>query len=372
MGLILQIALPLVVLGLAVAFPILLSEVIGGWTKKYTSTVSFSAAKIPDLSGKVAIVTGANTGIGYFSALELARHGAEVIVASRSMERGMAAVEKMKQDIAQTSTNVPSITLLPLDLSSLESVEKFAQEFLALDKPLHILVNNAGVMKSPGSEFMGQEMTYGFETTQDGFEYHMGVNHIAHAYLTKLLGHKLQQSAPSRVVVVSSMAEQGSYESGFVFDDWAPAVNGQMPEGYEDGKAYGQSKLANLMFAKELAERWQGTGVTAYALHPGVIVSELGRYMEPHLEEQNQKLPWLQRVLGKLFMGLFQYALMSTPDGALTQLHLATAPADQLVNGAFYHPIGKVVTPYHAQGSNATLQKLLWDETEKAMERRNS
>jgi len=279
----------------------------------------------------------------------------------------------MKQEINKTDKDKnPSITLLQLDLSSLESVEKFSNEFLALDKPLHVLVLNAGVMKSPGAEFMGQEMQYGFDTTKDGFEYHIGVNHLAHAYLTKLLGPKLQQSAPSRVVFVSSMAEQGSYEPGFIFEDWAPGVNGKMPHGYEDGKAYGQSKLANLMYAKELAERWNGTGVTAYSLHPGVIISELSRYMESHLEEQNKNQPWLNQVFGKLFGKLFQCALMSTPDGALTQLHLATAPANELVNGAFYHPIGKVVVPTHAQGNNLTLQKLLWEKTEQAVEQRSA
>jgi NAD(P)-dependent dehydrogenase (short-subunit alcohol dehydrogenase family) len=365
---------PLVLVVLTAALPVLISEAIGGWTKRYTSKSGFLASKIPDLTGISAVVTGANTGIGYETALELARNGADVIVASRSLARGEAAIDKMKQELETNDNGTskpPSLSLLQLDLSSLDSVEQFAEEFLKLDKPLHLLVLNAGVMKSPGSEFIGQDLQYGFETTQDGFEYHIGVNHIAHAYLTQLLGPKLQASAPSRVVSVSSMAEQGSYEGGFVFDQWVPA-NGKMPETYEDGKGYGQSKLANLMYAKGLSEHWKDTGVQAYALHPGVIVSEISRTLEPIMEEQSQKQNVFIRMVAKAAGALFSQSLMSTPDGALTQLHLSVTPPEELENGAFYHPIGKVVTPTHPQATNAALRKQLWEETQKAIEMRQN
>ena len=225
-------------------------------------------------------------------------------------------------------------------------------------------------MKSPGAAFIGQGLTYGFETTKDGFEYHIGVNHVAHTYLTKLLLTKLQESAPSRVVSVSSLAEQNSYDEGIVFDQWVP-VNGEMPERYEDGNAYGQSKLANLLFAAELASRLNGTGVTAYALHPGVIETELGRYLEPVMEEQMQASGKLAFYVQRAFATLFTSAFFSAKDGALTQLHLATAPAEELVNGAMYHPIGRVTQPGHPQAQNKTLQAMLWDETEKAIEQRS-
>lgn len=354
------------------AAPLFISEAIGGWTRKYTSPVRFSTSSIPDLTSQVAIVTGANTGIGYHTALELARNGAHVILACRSEQKCQAAMSQIKNEVLETTKEEPKLTFLPLDLASLDSVKQFASDFTKLDLPLHILVLNAGVMKSPGAAFVGQSLTYGFETTKDGFEYHIGVNHVAHSYLTKLLLPKLQQSAPARVVVVSSLAEQNSYEQGIVFDQWVPPANGKMPETYEDGNAYGQSKLANLMFAAELALRLNGTGVTAYALHPGVIETELGRYMEPVLEEQMQSTGKVPYFAQKAFANLFSSAMFSAKDGALTQLHLATAPVDTLINGAMYHPIGKVIGALHPQGQNRSLQTLLWEETEKAIEQRNN
>jgi retinol dehydrogenase 12 len=251
-------------------------------------------------------------------------------------------------------------------LSSLAAVEESAKEFLTWNLPLHMLILNAGVMKSPGAEFIGKPMKYGFETTRDGLEYHIGVNHVAHFHLAQLLVQKLQASAPSRVVVVSSLAEQGSYAQGMVFDDWIPD-NGLTPENYEDGNAYGQSKLANLLFAKELAARLEGTNVTAYSLHPGVIHTDLSRYMDPVVQEQLNEQPWLQRIVSTAFFGIFQCAMMDSKVGAYTQLHVATADVDTLVNGAFYHPIGKVAPSNHPQGGNQTLQTMLWLETERVI-----
>jgi NAD(P)-dependent dehydrogenase (short-subunit alcohol dehydrogenase family) len=115
---------------------------------------------------------------------------------------------------------------------------------------------NAGVMKSPGADYVGKEMRYGFEKTADGFEMHIGTNHIGHFYLTQLLTDTLRASAPARVVVTSSAAEKGAFKQGMRFDLWR---TDSMPSEYEDGLAYGQSKLANLLFAKELARRLQGT-----------------------------------------------------------------------------------------------------------------
>ena len=129
--------------------PLLLSELMGGWTRKYTSPNTFTTNDIPDLTGKVAIVTGANTGIGYESALEMARKGADVIVCARSDAKGKAAVEKIHSEI-ESSPIKGKATYMNLDLSSFQSIEKFASEFLALRLPLHILMLNAGIMKSPG------------------------------------------------------------------------------------------------------------------------------------------------------------------------------------------------------------------------------
>ena len=358
-------------LGLAIFFPIFVSEQIGGWTRKYTSPIYFDASKIPDMTGKVALVTGANTGIGYHTALELVRNGAEVILTSRSVTKGQAAMKNIEQDIKKTNKEDFDIkmTLLQLDLASLESVEQFALEFEKLNKPLHILVLNAGIMKSPGQEFVGTEMRYGFETTKDGFESHIGVNHIGHFYLTKLLSKKLKASAPSRVVSVASVSEGQSYKEGFRFDEWMPE-NGLIPDAYEDGTAYGQSKLANVMFANELSSTvFKDTGVTAYSLHPGVIRTELGRYMEGEMFVSFKGKGWMEDLAKAFADALFSLPTFNAQDGALTQLHVATAPAEDLVNGGLYHPIGSHVTPLHPQGSNKDLQRRLFAETEAIIER---
>jgi NAD(P)-dependent dehydrogenase (short-subunit alcohol dehydrogenase family) len=355
---------------LVVALPALISEVIGGWTRKYTSPIRFRPNHdIPDLTGKVAIVTGSNTGIGYHTALSLAGKGAHVIAAARSEAKGRAAIAKMEQEISN-SENKGKLTFVPLDLSSLDSVQRFAEEFKALDLPLHVLILNAGVMKSPGSEFIGQNLTYGFDTTADGFEMHIGVNHIGHVHLTNLLLDKLKDSAPSRVVSVSSMAERGSYKEGFRFSDWR--VNG-MPESYEDGRAYGQSKLANVVWTKELAYRLNGTGVTAYSCHPGVIDSDLGRYLETELSGGSKTngrgiRTSINRIVMNVLGEIFTMAMFSAKDGALTQLHLATAPISTLISGQFYHPIGRVEEPMHPLGKDEQLRKMLWDETQLAIQ----
>jgi short chain dehydrogenase len=197
----------IIVLGIAgllfvLASPLFISEAIGGWTPQYSSPVYFTPSRsIPNLSGKVALVTGANTGIGYETALKLARNGAHVIVAARSAQKGQAAIERIEKELNVQTAHRPKLDFLKLDLSSLAAVEESAKEFLKWNLPLRMLILNAGVMKSPGAEFIGKPMKYGFEVTQDGLEYHIGVNHVAHFYLTQLLQQKLQDSAPSRVVV---------------------------------------------------------------------------------------------------------------------------------------------------------------------------
>ena len=129
--------------------PLILSEIVGGWTRIYTSPNSFSVDDISDLSGKVAIVTGANTGIGYESALEMARKGASVILCARSDAKGKAAVDRIHNEIKSSSMQGKA-TYINLDLASFRSIEKFAAKFQELKLPLHILILNAGVMKSPG------------------------------------------------------------------------------------------------------------------------------------------------------------------------------------------------------------------------------
>lgn len=338
--------------------PALISEQIGGWTRKYTSPRPiFIASSIQDMTGQVAVVTGANTGIGYYTALELARSGATVIVAARNPNRGEAAVERIKREIpvSPSSEVHERVKFIPLDLSSLSSVKNFASDFKKLQIPLHALVLNAGIMKSPGSQFVGKNLTYGFSTSNEGFESHIGVNHIGHFYLTKLLISELKKSSPSRVVSVSSLAEMGAYENdGIRFETWKPSKSDTVPSDYEDGIAYGQSKLANIFFTKELAARLNGTGVTAYSCHPGVIVTELGRDLEKVMLTEMAEKGFLATFAGTLLGGFFQLSNFKAEDGALTQLHLATADPSKLVNGAFYHPIGRLVgNAMHPQGGKS-------------------
>lgn len=170
--------------------------------------------------------------------------------------------------------------------------------------------------------------------------------------------------------MVSSTAEMGAFEEeGIRFDQWLPK-DGKIPESYEDGVAYAQSKLANLMFAAEFSERFSGSGVTAYACHPGVIKTDIVRYMNPVIEEQNRKGGVVSEYAGKLVMSLFNAALFTAEDGALNQFYLATADAKDLVNGANYHPIGKMTQAAHPQALNATLQTLLWENTEKVLKKK--
>ncbi|CAG8660620.1 266_t:CDS:2, partial [Cetraspora pellucida] len=191
---------------------------------------------IPDLSGKVAIVTGANAGIGIVTARELARKNAHVFVASRSKEKGESAVELIKKE-----TNNNSVEFLQLDLQSLNSVKNAAETFLARKLPLHILVNNAGML------------TQTFGLTQDGIQDQFGVNHIGHFLFTLLLLPTIKASAPSRIVNISSMAHQYTPPGGIEFDK----LND--PNAHTAFQRYAQSKLANILFTIELNKRLSGT-----------------------------------------------------------------------------------------------------------------
>lgn len=207
-----------------------------------------------DLHGKVAIVTGASTGLGLETARALASAGARVVLAGRDLERIDAAAETVRERVpgAQLETGA-------LDLASLDRVRTFAQWYADTHDRLHLLVNNAGVMYTP------------FEHTADGFDMQFGTNHVGHFLLTCLLVPRLLADPPSRVVNLSSGGHVGS---DIVWDD----VNFERRE-YDKFAAYGQSKTANILFSVELDRRLGDQGVHAYAVHPGMIATELGRHM---------------------------------------------------------------------------------------------
>ena len=209
---------------------------------------------ITDLRSATMLVTGGNTGIGLETAIGLARTGAHVVFTSRDEERGTAALA----DVRERSGN-ERVEVMHLDLASLASVHAFADELLARHDRLDVLVANAGVV------------TGGVRReTADGFEMMMGVNHLGHMALIRRLEDRLVESAPARVVVVSSGAYTMSPD-GICFDDL------QHERDFHGTRVYAESKLANIWFTLELARRLDGTGVTANALNPGMVATELGK-----------------------------------------------------------------------------------------------
>ena len=206
------------------------------------------------LDGKTVIITGANTGIGLETAVDLAGRQARVILACRSSEKG----EKAAVEVRRRSGN-DNVVFRLLDLSSLESVRRFASTMLDEEPQIDILVNNAGVMACP------------YTKTVDGFEMQFGVNHLGHFLLTNLLLDRLKEAKAARIVNVSSIAYRGGKIN---FDD----MNYEHSK-YSSFSAYSNSKLANILFTRALAKRLEGTEVTVNVLHPGAVRTKLGRHL---------------------------------------------------------------------------------------------
>ncbi|MFV1999852.1 MAG: SDR family NAD(P)-dependent oxidoreductase, partial [Acidimicrobiia bacterium] len=203
-----------------------------------------------DMTGKVFMITGANSGIGKATAMAIAGMGADIVMVCRDRGRG----EQALQDI--TSQGDGNVELLLADLSSQEQITRVAAQFLSEERPLHVLVNNAGVTLNKRSE------------TEDGIESTFAINHLGPFLLTDLLLDVLKGSAPSRIVTVSSSAHMMGWLD---FED----INSERK--YGGMRVYGKSKLANILFTAELAKRLEGTGVTANAAHPGPVASNFGR-----------------------------------------------------------------------------------------------
>lgn len=246
-----------------------------------------------DLAGRVALVTGANTGIGLVTARELAARGAHVFIACRSAERAQAAAEAIKP-----KTGPGRIELLSLDLADLASVRSAAAVFLARDLPLHLLINNAGLAGSRG-------------LTKSGFELAFGVNHIGHFLLTQLLRERIVRCAPARIVTVASKAH---YDAKGI--DWDAL---RKPTRHVTGlPEYAVSKLANVLFSAELSRQLAGSGVNTYALHPGVVATDVWRAVPGPVR-------WLMKL-----------SMLSREDGAKTTLHCATSAEAARETGLYY------------------------------------
>ncbi|EDV59653.1 retinol dehydrogenase 13 [Drosophila erecta] len=293
--------------------------------KEYMQGGKFT--KDTDETGKVFIVTGANTGIGKETALEIARRGGTVYMACRDMNR----CEKARKDIIK-ETNNQNIFSRELDLSSLDSIRKFVDGFKKEQPKLHVLINNAGVMRCPKT------------LTKDGYELQLGVNHIGHFLLTNLLLDVLKNSTPSRIVVVSSLAHtRGSIN---VAD-----LNSE--KSYDEGLAYSQSKLANVLFTRELAKRLEGSGVTVNALHPGVVDTELAR-----------NWAFFQTNFVKYFFKPMIWPLLKTPkSGAQTSIYAALDPELKDISGLYFSDCKpKNVAP---GALDDKVGNFLWAESEK-------
>jgi len=322
----------------AIILPLFISFIFGGWVAKITSP-SYSIKKIPSLKGKWALVTGTNTGIGYVTVRELARKGANVIATSRSLEKGKIAESKLMKELNGT-IDVGTIEYIELDLASIKNIKNFANKVKSKVKTIDMIILNAGIMMTP------------FGLTDDGFELQIGTNHLGHFTLIKLLNDIIKRSK-SRIVTVSSCAHEGPYpEGGIIFDSFTSNYS------YNSLYAYGQSKLANILFANELASRFNGTGVTSNSLHPGMIKTELGRYVEEQIKKS-----FVLTLFSPIF-ALFNTAMMDPNAGALTQLYVATAPELKDVTGKYFQPIAKE-GKVSLLAQNITLQKELWEYSEK-------
>lgn len=250
------------------------------------------------LEGKICLITGANSGIGKVTALQLARMGATVVLVSRDLARG----ERVRQEIRQQSGS-QSVDLLKADLASQEDIRRLAREFQQHYQHLHLLINNAGgVFPNRGN-------------SPDGIERTFAVNYLAPFLLTNLLLETLKASAPARIVNVGSDAH---YMRAADPDDWRMERGG-----YRMMRAYAQSKLALVLFTYALERRLRETGVTVNVLHPGVVATNIWA----------QPLPRFLHPLGALIARFFA---VSPQEGARTTLYLASAPEVEGVSGKYY------------------------------------
>jgi NAD(P)-dependent dehydrogenase (short-subunit alcohol dehydrogenase family) len=298
--------------------------------------MAWTAADIPDQTGRTAVVTGANGGLGLETARELARKGALVVMAARNLDKAAAAEEDIVGEIPEASLEIRS-----LDLASLQSIEAFAAEVLSAHPSLALLINNAGVMATPRSE------------TEDGFELQFGTNHLGHFVLTARLMPALVAAAAARVVTVTSTGRH--YRRTLHSDD------PHFKYDYEPWRAYGRSKMANLQFAVELDRRLRAAGLTVRSLaaHPG--------YASTDLQAASARASRRGRSQ-RFFAATVRWVGISPAKGALPQLRAATDPAAD--GGQLYTPrwvnLGPPVRrPISRQSLRPEDLALLWEVSER-------
>ncbi len=297
------------------------------------SKEKWTTENIPDLKGKVIIVTGGNSGLGYESVKAFAQNGAEVILTSRSIEKGEAA----KTKIGKVKGN---ISVLQLDLMDFASIKTFADNFKKKYNRIDVLLNNAGIMTTP------------YFLTKDGLEAQNGTNHFGHFALTGHLFELIKNTSKSRVVNVSSMAhKQGKMDfDNLLFE------NGK---GYSAMKSYGRSKLMNLLFTYELQRKFENTGIEsiAVAAHPGVSNTNLARFLE-------------DKLIFKILKPLMSPFIQEQEMGALPEIRAAVDP--NVKGGEYYGPDGfnemkgfPVLVQSNVASHNLEDAKKLWVVSEK-------
>ncbi|XP_049377234.1 short-chain dehydrogenase TIC 32, chloroplastic-like isoform X2 [Solanum stenotomum] len=280
--------------------------------------------------GLTAIVTGATSGIGMETTRVLALHGVHVIVAVRNMENG----KKIKENILKSIPNA-KIDFMDLNLSSMESIRKFAKEYNSAGHPLNLLINNAGVMIPS------------FTLSQDKIELQFAVNHLGHFLLTNLLLENMKNTAKNskkegRIVNVASAAHDFAYSQGIIFDK----INDK--ESYNKFHAYGQSKLANILHANELAKRLkeEGVNISANSVHPGPIATNIMRY---------------NNILHGIVNWIGRYVLKNFEHGASTTCYVALHPQVKGVSGEYFSDNNIAINKTTSLAKDSDLAKKVWE-----------
>ena len=281
-----------------------------------------------NVRGKRVLVTGGNTGIGQATALELVRRGADVTITSRNPAKGEAA--RLAISAAANESDAGTIEVRELDLASFRSIDEFAERFIADNPALHVLVHNAGLIQGERHE------------TEDGFGVTFGTNHLGTFRLNQRLEALVRASAPARIVVVASAAHRRALK-GLNFADL------QSRQKYDAVQVYSDSKLANILFTRELAKRLEGSGVTANCLHPGVVGSSFNS-VGGHGGLWGFVFRWLKPLL------------LTPAKGARTSVYLCCERSLASVNGGYFSRSSQT-TPSRAARDDAAAKRL-WEISE--------
>ncbi|KAF9372907.1 hypothetical protein CPB97_000930 [Podila verticillata] len=318
-------------------------------TESSNTVSNYSYEEIPDLSGKYALVTGANQGIGYYTTLGLVSHGAHVTMGCRTEAKANEAIEQLHKDVAEKYPHSKAaaqiakghrlpLDFLKLDLNDLKKTQESAQEYLSRGLPLHILINNSGIAGEP------------WRLSADGIESHFAVNHLGHFVFTLALLDRLKESHPSRVVIVSSVAY-----TALPSDRFDLATINDETAGIPMSR-YGRSKLANILFSNALARRLAGSQVRVNSVHPGMVDTGMSRrVIGGHMDEET----------AAIFARFPAAPLVSPEHGALTQLYIATSPevVEKDIRGRFFVPTAEE-QQLNSDALDVNLQEELWAYSE--------